>query len=223
MNASTLDQLDAAFENGQTILHSQQEAERARRPHGVGVFIPLLASPEGYQVLFEVRALDLERQPGEVCFPGGHIEEGEDGVGAALRETCEELAVAPSQVTLHGVLAPAQRANGDPLQVCYGVIADYRNTWSSREVDHTFTVPLQWFLMHEPTIYEGKSVPVFGDDFPWEAIPGGRSYRWFTPRSTVTFYFGTKPLIWGLTAHAMHRFISILRAGGISTDRAFRL
>lgn len=214
----SLERLDEAFRAGKVRLHEQQEAAAAERPRGVGVFIPLIAGPKGYDVLFEVRAHDLDRQPGEVCFPGGHIEPGEDGAQAAVRETCEELLVEPAQVTLLGSLDPAWRANGALLQVCYGTLSGYRDTWSEREVDHTFTIPLRWFLEHEPSLYEGRRIPVFGDDFPWDAIPGGRAYPWVILHDRVTFYFGTDPMVWGFTAHAMHRFIDILRAGGISAD-----
>ena len=41
------------------------------------VLVPLVEREDGIHVLYEVRALTLRRQPGEVCFPGGHIEAGE--------------------------------------------------------------------------------------------------------------------------------------------------
>ena len=44
-------------------------------------------------LLFEVRADTLDRQPGEVCFPGGHMESGETPAACALRETEEELSI----------------------------------------------------------------------------------------------------------------------------------
>ena len=40
------------------------------------VLVPLVERPEGLCLLYEVRASSLDRQPGEVCFPGG-----EDGAG----------------------------------------------------------------------------------------------------------------------------------------------
>ena len=41
------------------------------------VLVPLVEREDGLHVLYEVRALTLRHQPGEVCFPGGHIEAGE--------------------------------------------------------------------------------------------------------------------------------------------------
>ena len=38
------------------------------------VLVPLVEGEQGWQVLYEVRAAKLHRQPGEVCFPGGKME-----------------------------------------------------------------------------------------------------------------------------------------------------
>ena len=56
-------------------------AERA-----CAVLCPLVETPEGPSLLYEVRAASL-RQGGEVCFPGGWMEAGEGPVQCALRET----------------------------------------------------------------------------------------------------------------------------------------
>ncbi len=39
------------------------------------VTIPLVEKPEGLCLLFEVRSPMLKSQPGDICFPGGKIEE----------------------------------------------------------------------------------------------------------------------------------------------------
>ena len=62
-------------------------AERA-----CAVLCPLVETPEGPSLLYEVRAASL-RQGGEVCFPGGWMEAGEGPVQCALRETWEELSI----------------------------------------------------------------------------------------------------------------------------------
>ena len=41
------------------------------------VLVPLIRREDGIHVLYEVRARDLDRQPGEICFPGGMQEPGE--------------------------------------------------------------------------------------------------------------------------------------------------
>ena len=57
------------------------------------VLVPLVFRNGEAHLLFEVRSDSLGRQPGEVCFPGGRMEQGETPVQAALRETTEELSI----------------------------------------------------------------------------------------------------------------------------------
>jgi len=54
------------------------------RPPGIignysyySVLVPLVEKDGKLNLLFEKRASGLKRQPGEVCFPGGKVEEGE--------------------------------------------------------------------------------------------------------------------------------------------------
>ena len=54
------------------------------------VFIPLIKIDGEDHILFEVRSKNIT-QPGEVSFPGGRVEDGEDFKNAAIRETIEEL------------------------------------------------------------------------------------------------------------------------------------
>jgi 8-oxo-dGTP pyrophosphatase MutT (NUDIX family) len=55
------------------------------------ILVPVLDPPEGPALLFTVRAIHLARHAGQIAFPGGRLEPGEDAVAAALRETREEV------------------------------------------------------------------------------------------------------------------------------------
>ena len=66
------------------------------------VLIPLIKKEDGYHVLFEVRARHLNKQPGEVCFPGGKVEPGETTYEAAVRETTEELFIQREHIESSG-------------------------------------------------------------------------------------------------------------------------
>jgi 8-oxo-dGTP pyrophosphatase MutT (NUDIX family) len=56
-------------------------------------------------VLLLARATTLRAHPGQVAFPGGRVEPGDDGpVGAALRESREETGLDPDGVEVLGTL-----------------------------------------------------------------------------------------------------------------------
>ncbi|MDF1523224.1 MAG: CoA pyrophosphatase, partial [Trueperaceae bacterium] len=60
--------------------------------HGrAAVLVPLLDGPDGLELLFTVRASGLARHAGQVAFPGGRLEAGEDVVATAIREAEEEV------------------------------------------------------------------------------------------------------------------------------------
>jgi len=83
---------------------------RAVRPPALGgrrsaVLILFGSGPEGPDLLFIQRSEGLRRHPGQPAFPGGAIEEDDNGpVGAALREAAEETGLDPSGVEVLGTL-----------------------------------------------------------------------------------------------------------------------
>ena len=76
------------------------------------VLVPLVYEKGEPSLLFEVRADTLNRQPGEVCFPGGRMEGGETPLQCALRETEEELSLPAASIhpapRCCGLLAPCR-------------------------------------------------------------------------------------------------------------------
>lgn len=175
------------------------------------MLIPLVQTDEGLAIVLEVRAATLDVQPGEVCLPGGGIERGETPQDAALRETCEELLVSPTQVEILGELGAFEGPGGRALHAFVGQLHDYRGTFSPDEVDHTFLLPVGWLLDHDPDIYQVTLEPRYPSDYPWELVPGGKSYPWRARINEVPFYRGTDPLVWGATARVLMRFAALLR------------
>src|SRR5699024_7104932 len=58
------------------------------------VLLPLVEVDGETHILFEVRSNKMRRQPGDICFPGGRVEEfDETKLATAIRETSEELGV----------------------------------------------------------------------------------------------------------------------------------
>ena len=63
------------------------------------VLVPFFPSEEGVRLLFLRRSSLLTHHAGEICFPGGMREEGDETpLATALRETEEETAIPPSAV-----------------------------------------------------------------------------------------------------------------------------
>ena len=92
------------------LIRRNNELKKAEPKRGASVLIPLVWKDGEPHLLFEVRAYDLKVQPGEVCFPGGRIEEGETPQDAVLREVSEELFVRKEQVRILGLLAGGIRS-----------------------------------------------------------------------------------------------------------------
>jgi len=72
------------------------------------VLIPLFENREDGKIhcLLTVRPSHMRAHAGEVCFPGGKLDDGEDVVSAALREAWEEVGLAPKVVRVLGTMTP---------------------------------------------------------------------------------------------------------------------
>lgn len=71
----------------------------------------LLADP-GPSVLVTRRTESVDTHKGQMAFPGGVREEGETDAQAALRETYEELGIAPEAIEILGELPPLRTPTG---------------------------------------------------------------------------------------------------------------
>ena len=71
------------------------------------VLIAFWHEAEDVRVLLTRRAATLRTQAGQMSFPGGRLEPGEDWVEGALRETDEEVAIPPGAVDVLGRLDDA--------------------------------------------------------------------------------------------------------------------
>ena len=109
------------------------------------VLVPMVEGEEGLSLLYEVRAHTLRRQPGEVCFPGGRLEPGEDAVSCALRETWEELGIPRPAVEVVAELDWLTHQGGFVLYPVLGIVAPEaaeRLRPGPAEVKETFFVPV---------------------------------------------------------------------------------
>lgn len=166
------------------------------------VLVPLVDVAGEPNLLFEVRAADLRRQPGEVCFPGGRVEAGESDVECALRETREELSIPESEIRVLGRLDFLYHQTGT---IIYPVLAEISQKGfsllreSPDEVAETFLVPFSRFVEEPPLLYRYSLVPDVPKDFPYDLIGFDRPYAWKGGCAEVPIYrCGSHP-VWGLT------------------------
>ena len=191
---------------------SVPEEKKGVHSPSAAVLIPIVLDKDEPALLMEVRSLNV-LQPGEVCFPGGHIEAGENCVDTALRETYEELGILPASVNVLQRLEPEWHKENKSV---YPVLAEIDSFEPERlllrqeEVSEVFTIPFAWLLSHEPAVYdlsdpESETLPVVLRKYL-------RNYK--RGSNTTTFYWAYEQYgIWGLTARLLVRFRDILLAG----------
>lgn len=167
------------------------------------VLIPLIEVNGEPHVLFEVRASNLPDQPGDVCLPGGMIEEGESPEEAAIRETSEELCIDKSQIE---DISPAKVFQSPSITIFpfFARLKNYSGTFSNDEVSEVFTVPLSFFETTKPEKHMVKWNRTPDEDFPYEKIVGGRNYKWRKQQQAVLFYEYEGHVIWGNTARIIY-------------------
>lgn len=171
------------------------------------VLVPLVQRDESLHLLFEMRSSILDIQPGEVCFPGGCMENGESPEECALRETWEELGISSASIQILGRLDSFHHPAGFLL---YPVLAlvDEKAIATARlnpqEVDHIFEVPLSFFAANPPKIYHFDMPPQIGADFPYEDIGAVGGYAWRKCTMQVVVYPKfSGHVVWGLTGRVV--------------------
>ena len=181
---------------------------------GAAVMILLVPGESGPEILFEIRAGHVA-QPGEVCFPGGAIEAGETPRKAAVRECMEELLVKKKQLRVLSPMHEMGAHGGRTVWSYLGELSGYGGTFDPEEVAEVFTVPLAWFLENEPEAHVVELVQVRGEDYPYDLIPGGKSYPFRGSKTKAYFYRvpvkGREIIIWGMTAKLLHEFVERYR------------
>ena len=98
-------------------------------------------------VILTVRRDDMRTHAGQVAFPGGRVDAGEDALSAALREAHEELLLDPEAVDLAGAIEPYRTVTGYIVTPVIGVVRpDLPLTPHEREVADWFEAPLAHLL-----------------------------------------------------------------------------
>jgi 8-oxo-dGTP pyrophosphatase MutT (NUDIX family) len=171
------------------------EVPRAARPPASGgrrsaVLILFGTGPNGPDLLYIQRNEGLRRHPGQPAFPGGRVEDSDDGpVGAALREAVEETGLDPGGVDILATL-PEMFITRSQFRVV-PVLAWWRAASAVRPVD-----------IGEVAAVERISLAELAD-------PANRlMMRYPTGRGGPAFRAGSM-LIWGFTGQLTDRLLAL--------------
>lgn len=112
------------------------------------VLVPVVQRASGLQVLFTVRGNDLRHHAGQISFPGGSCESGDqNAVATALRESQEEIGLDPAYVETIGYLDDYPTITGFRITPIVGLVADGITVAPDQvEVSEIFEVPLTQLL-----------------------------------------------------------------------------
>jgi 8-oxo-dGTP pyrophosphatase MutT (NUDIX family) len=117
-------------------------------PIPAAVLVPLVNRPHGLQLLLTQRSETLPDHPGQISFPGGRLEPADAShAAAALRETSEEIGLAPAKVRVLGQLANYETVSGYRVRPIVGWIEPPFDLMPDPvEVADVFEVPLEFIL-----------------------------------------------------------------------------
>ena len=113
-------------------------------------------------VLLTVRREHLRTHAGQISFPGGRVEPGEEAVAAALREAHEEILLDPAEVELVGAIEPYRTVTGYVITPVLGIVPpDLPLEPHEHEVSELFEAPLPYLLdpanqHRKSALFEGR-------------------------------------------------------------------
>lgn len=194
----TLSRLAAAIRSHAPAMLQLDGIPSERLPPGgfgrAAVLVPLFEKDGEVNVLLTRRPAGMRRHAGQLSFPGGQVEEGEDSVAAALREAREEIGLAPADVRVVG-----------PLSETLVLQSAFRLTPWVGEVPY----PYPWIAAPEEV--ESILEVALGA----LAAPGAHSVErgeaWGLPVEVHRFSAGDN-VIWGATARVLAELVSLWRS-----------
>jgi 8-oxo-dGTP pyrophosphatase MutT (NUDIX family) len=163
------------------------------------VLVPVLTATPEPRLVFTRRSDALSRHAGEISFPGGVADEGEELGAAALREAREELGLASSEVEVLGALPPVHtRVSGILVVPFVGLLGrDPQFTPNAAEIAEVLEYPVAHLFE------AGKETAL-----EWE----GQTFQ-------AWVYEMGEHVIWGATARILWSFFDLLERAGAASGR----
>lgn len=142
------------------------------------VLIGLIERAGELHVILTKRSSALKHHPGQIAFPGGKMDAGDDSPETcATREAFEEIGLPQTNVKPLGRLASHETVTGFRVTPVLGLItAPFTEKPETGEVAEIFSVPLA-HLMHLPNFHiEGRRWR--GEIRKYYTVPYGPYYIW---------------------------------------------
>ena len=165
------------------------------------VLVALFEEGGEARVVLTRRSVELRTHRGQVSFPGGRIDEGEDAAGAALREAEEEIGLDPRVVRVVGWLHPLFTLNATSFVLPVVGVLDQRPSFVANpdEVARVFDVELADLV--GDGVYREETWDPYEE---WSTTGGEARQIWF---------FGVADeRVWGATARILHE-LALLSLG----------
>ena len=142
------------------------------------VLIPLVERHQGITTLLTQRTAHLENHPGQISFPGGHVEPSDNSAEeTALRETEEEVGLNRSCIQVLGRLDQYRVRTGFEITPVVGLVTPpFKISPDEYEVAKVFEVPLSYLM--EPMNYKRESRKFEGKTRCFYAINYNGYYIW---------------------------------------------
>jgi len=184
------------------------------------VLIPIVFIDGEYQILFEKRSANI-KQGGEICFPGGRIEDADnDAVDTALRETHEEIGLSLEKINVIGKLDILFGPRGvlvEPIIAEVKIKNLNELTLDKSEVEKVFFVPLSYFENNEPerfnihTSITHKSFNSKGEEEELIFPNNHGNDTYYKDIREVLVYKTNNEIIWGITARLVYEVVKKLK------------
>jgi 8-oxo-dGTP pyrophosphatase MutT (NUDIX family) len=157
------------------------------------VILPIIKTDTGFHILLTKRSPHLKSHPGQISFPGGVFEPGDqDLLETALREWEEEIGISRENLIVHGYFTSIPTGTGFQIH-CY--IAEVNCRMHPQKCDSHEVEKI--FLLSESDFWNSPL-------YEMEREFHGRKYK--------VYYIETDGgLLWGATCELIRRFMTKFR------------
>lgn len=169
----------------------ENENPTGKEPRCAAVLIPMAWFGNEWHLLYTRRADKVETHKGQVSFPGGACDPGEETPEqTALREVEEEIGMRAQDVRVLGRLTPMITITSFRVTPVVGVVKwPYAFRVENAEVARVFTMPLGWLSDRSNR---------------WEFKLPGRRY------GLIVYHPYDGEILWGATAIMTDTFMQVL-------------